>query len=163
MSVSREGLSKLPARIAVRRMRREDLDAVMAIEKMALPNPWSAELFRREMSHDWSSILVAEGEDARGQSMMMGFIIFWLVHDEVHVLNVAVDPTFRRRGVARALLAEAVARARDARAVLATLEVRRSNAAAINLYRLFGFRAVGVRSNYYADDGEDAFVMVMNL
>jgi [ribosomal protein S18]-alanine N-acetyltransferase len=163
MSVSRNALSRLPVRFAIRRMRPEDLGEVMAIEGECFPHPWSEELFRREMSHEWSSILVAETEDEQGRPSVIGFIIYWLVHDEIHILNVAAHPQWRRRGVARALLAEGVRNAKSGRGVLATLEARRSNAAALALYRTFGFRPVGVRPNYYSDDGEDAIVMVMNL
>ncbi len=163
MSVSRDVLSTPPSPFSIRRMRAEDLDEVMDIERVCFPHPWSADLFRRELSHEWSWILVAEGEDASHRRYIVGFIIFWIVHDEIHILNVAAHPGFRRRGVARALLAEAVAIGRTSRTVLATLEVRRSNAAALALYRTFGFRPVGVRPNYYSDDGEDAIIMVMNL
>jgi ribosomal-protein-alanine N-acetyltransferase len=94
---------------------------------------------------------------------VIGFIVFWLVHDEVHVLNVAVAASARRRGVARLLMDEAAARGRASGARLATLEVRRSNEAALTLYRRLGYRQVGVRTNYYVDEGEDAIVMVLDL
>src|SRR5471032_249819 len=94
---------------------------------------------------------------------VLGFIIFWLVHDEVHILNVAVTPEARRRGIARTLMAEAEKRAHAANAALMTLEVRRSNQCALDLYREFDYRAVGVRPNYYVDEGEDAIVMVKEL
>ncbi len=85
------------------------------------------------------------------------------MHDEVHILNVAVAPEQRRKGVARALMAETERRAHTAGASLLTLEVRRSNQAALDLYREFDYRAVGVRPNYYVDEGEDAIVMVKEL
>jgi len=163
MSVSRDVLSRLPGRFVIRRMTTDDLDQVMEIERLCFPNPWSRELFRRELSHEWSSILVADAPVPGAESQIIGFIIFWLVHDEIHILNVASHPTVRRQGVARALLAEGIRRGKVAHTVLATLEVRRSNSAALALYRTFGFRPVGVRANYYSDDGEDAIVMVMNL
>ena len=86
-----------------------------------------------------------------------------LVHDELHVLNVAVASEERRRGVARALLEEMTERGRLGGAVLATLEVRRSNRPAIRLYESLGYRQVGVRPNYYVDEGEDAIVMNADL
>jgi ribosomal-protein-alanine N-acetyltransferase len=85
------------------------------------------------------------------------------VHDEVHVLNVATAPDLRRKGIARILMQETEKRALQAGAALMTLEVRRSNAAAIELYRQFDYRAVGIRPNYYVDEGEDAIVMVKEL
>jgi ribosomal-protein-alanine N-acetyltransferase len=72
-------------------------------------------------------------------------------------MNVAVDPTQRRRGIATALISRVLARVEpDAQL---TLEVRRSNAGAITLYERFGFRSAGVRRRYYQDNGEDAIVM----
>jgi ribosomal-protein-alanine N-acetyltransferase len=86
-----------------------------------------------------------------------------VVHDELHILNVATAPEHRRRGVARAVLQAALDVGRQKRCTLATLEVRRSNGTALELYRSFGFRPVGIRPNYYVDEGEDAIVMVLDL
>jgi len=83
---------------------------------------------------------------------------YWIVADEVHVLNVATDPAHRRKGYARALLVQLFESARTLRARVAMLEVRLSNAAAIALYESFGFTAVGLRPHYY-DDGEAALLM----
>jgi ribosomal-protein-alanine N-acetyltransferase len=157
-------LPEAPAHpFALRRMLLEDLDAVMRLSRAAFTHPWSTELYRRELTHDWSTILLAEEPDASGAPQLLGFIIYWLVHDEVHVLNVATDPARRRRGIARVLLGECLRRGKEHGAVLATLEVRKSNTAALTLYQGFGFRAVGVRPNYYVDEGEDAIVMVRDL
>jgi ribosomal-protein-alanine N-acetyltransferase len=98
-----------------------------------------------------------------GSERILGFVVFWLVHDEVHVLNVATAVEARRRGVARALLERAADEGRRRGARLATLEVRRSNLPAIALYRALGYQEVGVRPNYYTDEGEDAIVMDLQL
>ena len=147
----------------VRRIRTEDLDAVLELQRRSFVHPWSAELFRREMTHDWSTILLAEERISRGEPRIVGFLIYWLVHDELHILNLATAPEQRRKGVARALLQATVENGRRHRCAMATLEVRRSNEAAIELYRSFHFRAVGIRPNYYVDEGEDAIVMVCDL
>ena len=149
--------------VDIRPMTAADLPRVLEIEQVAFRNPWSAELLRRELGHDWSTILVAEEPGARGQVTLVGFVIFWIVHDELHVLNVATAPEHRNRGVARRVLEAALDTGRRKRCTLATLEVRRSNAAALGLYRDFGFRPVGIRPNYYVDEGEDAIVMVLDL
>ena len=145
----------------------EDLDRVMEIEKDGFAHPWSADLLRREMVHDWSTILLATvtriGPGHLPMEAVVGFVVYWLVHDELHILNIATAVEERRRGVGGALMEEAARRARVAGAVLATLEVRRSNTAAIALYRRLGYRQVGVRPNYYVDEGEDAIVMVLDL
>ncbi|HTT71748.1 MAG TPA: ribosomal protein S18-alanine N-acetyltransferase [Anaeromyxobacteraceae bacterium] len=148
-------------------MTMNDLDRVMEIERDGFAHPWSADLLRREMMHDWSTILLAV-EPRRARSALagegvVGFVVYWIVHDELHVLNLATAVEERRRGVGRALMLEAGRRARAAGAVLSTLEVRRSNEAAIALYRALGYRQVGTRLNYYADEGEDAIVMVLDL
>src|ERR671932_2394081 len=97
-------------RLEIRRMTAADLDEVMIIERAAFRHPWSPELFRRELEHDWSTILVAveplTSASGRGSERIIGFLIYWLVHDEVHVLNVAVGPQYPRRGGARSLMAE---------------------------------------------------------
>jgi ribosomal-protein-alanine N-acetyltransferase len=144
-------------------MRAADVPRVVDIEKDGFKHPWSAELLHRELHHDWSTALVATEPAPDGGDSILGFIVFWLVHDEVHVLNVAVAAAARRRGVARILMGEAAARGRAAGAKLATLEVRRSNEPALALYRALGYRQVGVRPNYYADEGEDAIVMLLDL
>jgi ribosomal-protein-alanine N-acetyltransferase len=150
--------------LQLRAMRAEDIPRIVDIEKDGFKHPWSAELLRRELHHDWSSSVVATEPAGPGNAeRVIGFIVFWTVHDEIHVLNVAVALEARRRGVARVLMEEAAARGRRAGARLATLEVRRSNEPAITLYRDLGYRQVGVRPNYYVDEGEDAIVMVLDL
>ena len=153
------------AKLEIRRMKPDDLEEVMVIERVAFPHPWSTELFRRELEHDWSTILVAVEplSPLDFSECITGFLIYWLVHDEVHILNVATDTPHRRRGVARALLVECLARGKEHGAVLATLEVRKGNAAALELYTALGFRSVGVRPNYYVDEGEDAVVMLRDM
>ncbi len=150
------------AKVSLRRMVPADLETVMVIERAAFKHPWSTELFARELEHDWSTVLVAEELSPAGPRIV-GFIIFWLVHDEIHVLNVATDPGERGRGIARTLLDACLAQGKAKGAHLATLEVRRSNDAALRLYDRYGFRRVGIRPNYYADEGEDAIVMLMEF
>ncbi|QSQ26947.1 ribosomal protein S18-alanine N-acetyltransferase [Pyxidicoccus parkwayensis] len=147
----------------IRQMMVADMPAVMALEKQAFKNPWSAELLQRELQHEWSTILLVEEEREACAPLLLGLAIFWIVHDEVHVLNVATAPEHRRRGVARAVMDEVLARGRSRRCTLATLEVRRSNEPALQLYKSLGFRAVGIRPNYYVDEGEDAIVMVLDF
>ena len=158
-----ELLPEPPRDFQLRPMVLEDLDAVMEIQRASFKNPWSTELFKRELTHDWSTILLAEEPLSAGKPALLGFLIFWLVHDELHILNVATSPAARKRGVAKTLIRQSLDRGRKAGCTLATLEVRRSNEAAITLYKSFGFRPVGIRPNYYVDEGEDAIVMVLDL
>jgi ribosomal-protein-alanine N-acetyltransferase len=146
--------------LVFRRMREADLPRVMEIERAAFSHPWTEELVRRELGHEFSTVLLACGGDS---GAVQGFAVVWLVHDELHVLNVAVAPEARRRGVARAILDRVEAQGREQGARIAMLEVRRGNAPAIALYRTLGYREVGVRPRYYAEDGEDALVMDKDL
>jgi ribosomal-protein-alanine N-acetyltransferase len=137
-----------------------DMERIVEIEREGFLHPWSRDLLERELSHTWSRLLLAE-EGPSGP--VLGYIVYWLVHDEVHVLNVATAVAARRRGVGRALMEAAEEEGRRRGARLSTLEVRRSNAPAIALYRTMGYRQVGVRPNYYAEEREDAIVMLKNL
>jgi ribosomal-protein-alanine N-acetyltransferase len=146
--------------LALRRARAEDVDRVMEIEQDGFLHPWSRELIERELGHAWSQLLLAEDEAG---GAVLGYIVFWIVHDEVHVLNVATALEARRRGVGRALMDAAEDEGRRRGCRLSTLEVRRPNAPALALYRAIGYRQVGIRPNYYAEEREDAIVMVKGL
>jgi ribosomal-protein-alanine N-acetyltransferase len=113
-----------------------------------------------ELERPWSRIWVAK---ENGRSEPRAFLLAWLVVDELHVLSIATMPGFRKRGMARALLEQAIEFAREQQVRTILLEVRRSNAAAIRLYRGFGFVASAVRPGYYADNLEDAIEMSLAL
>jgi [ribosomal protein S18]-alanine N-acetyltransferase len=147
----------------IRQADEADLDAMVAIETRAFRHPWSRTLFERELCHDWSTVLVATEAEGRGPSPIRGFAVFWTVVDEVHVLDVAVDPDHRRRGVASALVQAMVDVAESQGSRSISLEVRRSNTAAQALYRHHGFRPSGVRPRYYVEEGEDAIIMERRL
>jgi ribosomal-protein-alanine N-acetyltransferase len=130
-----------------------DLPQVIAIERRAFPTPWSLAMFVLELSKPSGICLAAtRGERIVGYMICSRYDTVW------HVMNVAVDPDERRQGIASALLAELYERVRDPLARY-TLEVRRSNQAAIELYERDGFRAAGLRRRYYQDNGEDALIM----
>jgi ribosomal-protein-alanine N-acetyltransferase len=148
------------AGLVLRRAGKADVDRVVQIEAEGFLHPWSRELVERELEHSWSVLLLAE--DGAG-GPVVGYVVFWVVHDEVHVLNVATALAARRRGIGRVLMEAAEAEGRRRGARLSTLEVRRSNGAAIALYAAMGYRQVGVRPNYYAEEREDALVMVKPL
>ena len=153
-------VAKLPAAFSIEPMRLGDLDDVMEIEKLSFKSPWSGQVFLEEMARDWAHVDVVR-DLARRRAVAFGN--YWQVADEVHLLNLATHPEARRAGHASRMLAHIVAFGRAQGCRLITLEVRRSNAAALRLYRRYGFRAVGVRPNYYAEDQEDAIVMLLDL
>ncbi|MDX1815458.1 MAG: ribosomal protein S18-alanine N-acetyltransferase [Thermodesulfobacteriota bacterium] len=127
----------------------------MAIERASFPSPWSRKLFEEEIGHTFSDAVVAV-EEPGGE--VAGYTICWTVGEESHLLNIAVRPDARERGVGRALLKECLRRAARAGARRIYLEVRPSNQQAIRIYRREGFRFVGIREGYYTDTGEDAIV-----
>ncbi len=130
-----------------------DLPQVIAIERRAFPTPWSLAMFVLELSKPSGLCLVA----TRSQRIV-GYTVCSRYDTVWHVMNVAVDPDLRRQGIARALLAELYDRVGDPNAQF-TLEVRRSNRGAIELYESDGFRTAGLRRRYYQDNGEDALIM----
>lgn len=140
--------------LLIRPMTLDDLDDVLAIERASFSNPWTEEMFQAELiENPCARFFVAAVAGA-----LVGYVGGWLVLDELQVVSLAVRPDARRRGVATRLLARLFECGGD-RLRRASLEVRRSNAAAIALYERFGFRPVGVRQEYYADPKEDAVVM----
>ena len=134
-----------------------DLEGILAIERVSFPSPWSEAMFAEELKNDWSHVWVVEAGPARS---IAAFSVFWVAADEIHLLNIAVSPLWRRRGLARQILGAIVAFAEARVASHVVLEVRPSNDGAQRLYRQFDFRPVGLRPNYYADNGEDAILMV---
>ncbi|MGL6280683.1 MAG: ribosomal protein S18-alanine N-acetyltransferase [Gaiella sp.] len=139
----------------LRRLELADLDAVEAIERVSYPAPWSRAMFAGELAKPTARSLAAVVDDGA----LVGYLILSRYVDAWHVMNVAVAPEHRRRGVASALLERLVAEtAGDAQRGY-TLEVRVSNTGAIALYERFGFRSSGVRRAYYTDNREDALIM----
>jgi ribosomal-protein-alanine N-acetyltransferase len=143
------------ARLRIDAMNEGDVADVAAIDTTS---NMTDEQLRAEMQRPWSRLWVAR-EDGCG---VVAFVIAWHVAEELHVLNVATRVDRRRRGIARALMAEVMKYARKERIDHVLLEVRRSNRAAIALYKAEGFFAMGVRTRYYPDD-EDALEMALRL
>ena len=153
-------ISKAPQPFIISPMHATDIDAVMEIERLSFKSPWSRQVFIEELGREWARVDVVRDADT-GDAL--AFANYWLVADELHILNVASHPQHRHVGHATRLLAHMVETARAVPCRCVTLEVRRSNAIAQRLYRRFAFRAVGVRPNYYAEDQEDAIVMLLEL
>ncbi|MCB9786942.1 MAG: ribosomal protein S18-alanine N-acetyltransferase [Deltaproteobacteria bacterium] len=141
-------------------MTAEDLDEILAVESRSFEDPWPEEVFRAELRHCWSHCHVLRSDE---DNALLGYIVFWSVADEVHLLNIAVDPTRRHHHHGRMLVDFMLDFARAEKARFVTLEVRRSNVAAIGLYESGGFKQVGVRPKYYSNNGEDAILMLYDL
>ena len=149
----------LSASPSVERMRPEDLDEVLVIERASFSMPWSRGAFLYEMQQN----RVARCWVMREESRVVAYLCLWEIADELHVTNVAVHPTARRRGLARTLLRGVLGESRERGFRTVALEVRPSNEHAVALYDSLGFRVVGRRRGYYYDTGEDALVMETEL
>jgi [ribosomal protein S18]-alanine N-acetyltransferase len=140
--------------LSIRALDLADLNAIEHIEQRAYPTPWSRSMFASELAKPTSICLGAfEGDD------LVGYIVNSRYVDAWHVMNVAVDPNVRRRGVATALLEHLFQLTRGDERRGYTLEVRISNDGAIRLYERLGFEARGIRRGYYTDNREDALIM----
>lgn len=141
--------------LEVRKMLIKDIPSVVEIEKRCFSVPWTKGAFETEIKKNKLALyLVAFMED-----QVVGYGGMWMIIDEGHITNIAVHPDFQGKkvgeGITRALLEEAAAR----KLYRVTLEVRKSNIIAQNLYKKLGFVACGIRPGYYSDNGEDALIM----
>ena len=144
------------AELLIRAIREEDVRQIHEIETLCFPMPWSEE----SILHD-----VKENPVARwlvlddGEGRVLAYAGMWFVLDEAHVCNVAVHPDYRRLGYGRRIMDALMQLAQDNYMSMMTLEVRRSNTPAQNLYHACGFLDVGYRKRYYEDNKEDALIM----
>jgi ribosomal-protein-alanine N-acetyltransferase len=141
--------------LEVRPLEVGDLDAIERIERASYPAGWSRSMFATELAKPSSVSLGA----LDGLGVLLGYVVVSRYVDAWHVMNVAVEPAHRRRGIARALLEQVLEVTADDQRRGYTLEVRVSNVGAIALYEDFGFRKKGVRRGYYTDNREDAVIM----
>jgi ribosomal-protein-alanine N-acetyltransferase len=136
----------------IRELAYADLPLVISIERRSFRSPWSVGMFALEMSKS-DTIGLAAIEDER----VVGYLVLSRFDRAWHLMNVAVAPECRRRGIASLLIGAAFERIEEGEPV--TLEVRPSNRSAVELYERLGFRSFGLRRGYYPDNGEDALIM----
>jgi ribosomal-protein-alanine N-acetyltransferase len=146
--------------IAIEEMKEADLNQIIAIEKKSFAAPWSKRLFRETLFFPLSVNFVAR---KRIDNRVVGYANFYLIDKEAQILNIAIDPAFRKKGYAKKLLSHAIATLQARKAEDFFLEVREGNADAIELYHQFGFRMVGRRKRYYTETNEDALVMHLEV
>jgi len=135
-------------------MQPSDLEDVLAIERTSFASPWSRDMFLEEMDNRNARLVVF-----RLAGKMVGYVCFWVVMDEAHLLNIAVHPELRGRGYGRAIMAYLESVCVDEGLNRLLLEVGRRNAPARSLYKKLGFNSIGFRKQYYATIKDDALVM----
>ena len=141
--------------LTIRQAKLYDIPALARIERDSFARPWSAEEITREIvKNEKAFVAVAElgGETA-------GYADMWIIADEAQLYNIAVAPEFRGKGIGSIILRYMAEKAEAMGCTVMLLEVRRSNAPAVSMYRREGFRESGIRKGYYAEDYEDAILM----
>lgn len=148
----------MEAPIKIAAMTREDLPQVLAIERVSFPLPFSENLFHMELDLNIAHMMVAkEGDEIKG------YLDFWHINGEIHVINVAIHPNARKQGIGSFLMCYVIDYGKKNRARQINLDVRESNSNAIGLYKKFGFEQIDIRKGYYQDNEEDALVMRLKL
>lgn len=143
-----------PQMRVLRPAQHSDLPAVLAIEQSSFPLPWTEAAFYSEFGNPYSFMWVLEE-----QTLIIGYICTWFIHDEGQIVKIAVLPRYRRGGFGSMLIRHVLQEAGKKQIRLLSLEVRSSNQAALELYTKFGFQRTAVRKCYY-ENGEDAWLMV---
>lgn len=150
----------MSARFAIERATRQDVPALAALEARCFSHPWTAAQLATEVAlGPPGAVLVARGPGASAGATIGGYCAYRVVVDEMLLMNVAVDPGWRRQGVGRFLLRLAMRSAADSGARTALLDVRAGNQPALALYASLGFEQMGVRRGYYSAPPEDALVL----
>lgn len=149
--------------VIIQKMTEVDLPQVMAIEQASFPTPFTLNLFKMELNLNVAHLYVARLKGNEGESPVVGYIDFWRVGPEAHVITIAVHPSFRKRGIASRLIEFMLEEGRRNDVETISLDVRPSNSAGLGLYQRFGFRQIGVRKGYYQDNDEDALVLSLPL
>lgn len=144
--------------ISLRQMTDDDIGEVLRIEFLSSPSPWRREAFYGELCNPHSIVWVAEQDGS-----IVGYICGSLVIDEGHILNVSVDPFYRRRGIARILVKELLLHLAERGCGKVFLEVREGNVSARALYESVLFTELSRRRGYYSNPVEDAIIMVRYL
>jgi len=138
-----------------RKMKLDDLEQVVAIDQVSFSLPWPARSFQFELTDNPASRCWVADSDG----MVIAIMVAWLLVDELHIATIATHPDYRRQGIGKNLLTHTLRSATEEGAISAFLEVRKSNIAAQEMYRKFGFFESGRRPGYYKDNNEEAILM----
>ena len=143
----------------------ESLADILVIEETCFSTPWTRKMLEAELNgNPFAHFLIARQEGGSGISAgpVVGYLCYWIVFEEVRLMNLAVIESMRNRGIAKSLVATALKTGFVQSAHRAVLEVRASNLAARALYEGFGFRQMAVRPKYYNNPMEDAVLMELD-
>ena len=143
------------ADVIIRQADVNDVDDIYEIEKLCFPDPWSRDALIYEMTENPRAFYIVAELDEK----VVGYAGLWWIGDEGHITNVAVMPGLRHRHIGLGIIQVMIEFTSKEGMMHHTLEVRKSNRAAINLYEKFGFKTEGVRKEYYVNNKEDALIM----
>lgn len=159
MAIGDVDVRQAESEVTLRRMTLRDIDNVLVVERRSFTAPWSRQAFMTELlDNQFARYIVAEHD-----GHIVGYAGIWLIVDEGHVTNIAVDPDYRGYHLGETLLRTLMAVCVRNGGRRITLEVRVTNNVAQNLYRKLGFEGAGIRRGYYTDNREDALIMWANL
>jgi ribosomal-protein-alanine N-acetyltransferase len=153
----------LPPPYHLRPMTVADIPAVLAVDRESFPTPATEQLYIQELTGNPLAHYQVLIENTGAAEEVIGYAGFWLIAGEVHISTIAVRPDQRGRGLGEWLLLNLLLLACEMAPLLVTLEVRRGNRVARNLYTKFRFEEVGARRGYYRDTGEDALLLTVDF
>lgn len=145
---------------SIRPATEDDLQSILKIETGSFPLPWSEDSFRQELTKPFSTFWVIT--DDQTDSIIIGYIVFWIIFAECQIVTLATDPKFRHLGFAAMILNKLFNTCVKKELKQINLEVRKSNTPAIAMYKKFGFFVDHLKTHFY-DDGEDAYFMIRYL
>lgn len=130
------------------------VDEITTINNLCFPVAWTKDSMKKELENKFAKYVVSKKDN-----IVIGYGGFWIILDEAHITNIAVHPEYRGIGAGKEMLSSLINLSKELNLCAMTLEVRKSNIIAQNLYKKFGFLEEGVRKKYYADNNEDAIIM----
>jgi ribosomal-protein-alanine N-acetyltransferase len=151
-------INKADNALVPNKMEESDLEEILEIEAVSFASPWTRNMFLDELSNVFSRTIVF-----RECGVLVGYMCFWSVLDEAHLLNIAVSPSHRGRGLGRQIMAYLEDTCRGRGLAKIVLEVARRNTPARRLYKKFGFHSIGFRRMYYTAEKDDALVMQKDI
>lgn len=150
--------AKIIEKMIIEPMQNHDLTQALIIEGSSYSHPWTKLSFEHELGREVSTCLAA-----KYNGILVGYLVFWLIRDEIHIINLTLSPEYREIGLAKLLLDYMIEWGRDQNAKKILLEVRASNKRAKHLYQRAGFVMNGRQPNYYQEEKEDALLMARNI